>query len=82
MTIKELYEAGEIDIKETKDALYNIGFINSDGDEDETQFTAREILPEAVVEELALLFGDFCAENKFSDNDVLYVEYVGQDTED
>lgn len=48
---------------------YNIGFINSDGCEDETQFDDVE-----SVQELSELFSAFCGENGFRTNLVLYVE--------
>lgn len=42
---------------------YNIGFINSDGMEDETQFESVKTL-----KELSDLFRDFCKENGFKTN--------------
>lgn len=50
---------------------YNIGFINSDGMEDETQFESVKTL-----KELSDLFRDFCKENGFKTNTVTYVEAV------
>lgn len=50
---------------------YNIGFINSDGMEDETQFEGVKSL-----NELSDLFRDFCNENGFKRNTVTYVEAV------
>ncbi|MBM6826187.1 hypothetical protein [Mordavella massiliensis] len=44
------------------------GFINSDGFEDETEFDAFN------MEELKMLYRDFCRENGFRQNTVLYVE--------
>lgn len=81
MNIKQLYEDGEITIEETQNALYNIGFVNSDGEDDETQFTVNAESEKAAVEELIQLFRDFCVESGFNDSDVLYVEYVSQDIE-
>lgn len=49
---------------------YNIGFRNSDGDEDETQFHASDL------EELEELWSDFCKENSFWENSVAYVEHA------
>ena len=48
-----------------------IGFINSDGMEDETQFESVKTL-----KELSDLFRDFCKENGFKINTVTYVEAV------
>lgn len=47
---------------------YRIGFINSDGVEDETEFDVFN------MEELKMLYRDFCRENGFRQNTVLYVE--------
>lgn len=48
---------------------YNIGFINDNGADDETQFeNVRTLL------ELSDLFRDFCNENGFSTDAVLYIE--------
>ena len=47
---------------------YRIGFINSDGFEDETEFDAFNMA------ELKILYRDFCKENGFRQNTVLYVE--------
>lgn len=48
---------------------YNIGFINDDGAEDETQFENVRTL-----RELSDLFRDFCKENGFKTNTVRYLE--------
>lgn len=48
---------------------YNIGFINSDGLEDETQFDDVK-----SIKELAELFSCFCRENGFRKDTVTYVE--------
>lgn len=48
---------------------YNIGFINDEGREDETQFDGVK-----SIRELQELFSGFCKENNFPENTVLYVE--------
>lgn len=48
----------------------NIGFINGDGEEDETQFDIKAY----DTNELADLFKVFCKENKCSDRSVTYIE--------
>ena len=48
---------------------YNIGFINSDGSEDETQFDDVR-----SIKELEYLFFQFCKENGFRKNSVTYIE--------
>ena len=47
---------------------YRIGFINSDGFRDETEFDAFN------MEELKMLYRDIGRENGFRQNTVLYVE--------
>ena len=47
---------------------YRIGFINTDGQEDETEFDAYNIA------ELEELYRVFCKENGFRQNTVTYVE--------
>lgn len=46
---------------------YDIGFVNADGMEDETEFTVDD-LPD-----LENCFSTFCKENKVDENNVLYV---------
>lgn len=60
-------------MSETK-VMYNIGFINSDGREDETQFDVYE---DTAAEELESLFADFCKENHCDPGKRLYTEYAG-----
>lgn len=48
---------------------YNIGFINSDGSEDETQFDDVK-----SIKELEELFSGFCKENGFRKDTVRYIE--------
>ena len=47
---------------------YRIGFINMDGQEDETELDAYNMT------ELEELYRDFCKENGFRQNTVIYVE--------
>lgn len=67
---------------ETRNAMYDIGFLNSDGIEDETEFTVDCETIEEAVEELEKLFADFCEENGFQNNQVTYVFYAGQDEDE
>lgn len=48
---------------------YRIGFINADRLEDGTEFDAFNMA------ELRMLYRDFCKENGFRQNTVLYVEW-------
>ena len=47
---------------------YRIGFINSDGKEDETELDVCNLA------ELEEVYQDFCKENGFRQNTVIYVE--------
>ena len=47
---------------------YRIGFINTDGQDDETEFDAYN------MDDLETLFRDFYKENGFRQNTVTYVE--------
>lgn len=49
---------------------YRIGFINSDGVEDETEYSAFNL------NELMELYSCFCKENGFKQNTVTYVERI------
>ena len=61
------------------DAIYDIGFFNSEGNEDETQFDIHGTRSmRQTISELTELFADFCKENGFSTRKVLYVSYAGK----
>ena len=64
MTIRE---AGK-GIVTTGGGTYRIGFINTDGQEDETELDGFNRT------ELEELYRDFCKENGFRQNTVIYVE--------
>ena len=64
MTIRE---AGK-GIVTTGGGTYRIGFINMDGQEDETELDAYNMT------ELEELYRDFCKENGFRQNTVTYME--------
>lgn len=50
---------------------YDIGFINSDGMNDETEFFVDDL------EDLVALFSEFCRENGFAEDSVTYIKIVG-----
>ena len=50
---------------------YDIGFINSDGMNDETEFFVDNL------EDLVTLFSEFCRENGFTEDSVTYIGIVG-----
>lgn len=54
----------------TGGGVYRIGFINCDGAEDETELDAYNLA------ELEKIYSDFCKENDFKQNTVIYVERV------
>lgn len=64
MTIRE---AGK-EIVTTGGGTYRIGFINTDGQEDETELDGFNLT------ELEELYRGFCKENGFRQNTVTYVE--------
>ena len=50
---------------------YDIGFINSDGMNDETEFFVDDL------EDLVALFGEFCRENGLMGHSITHIEKVG-----
>lgn len=52
------------------DGTYRIGFVNNEGREDETELDAFNL------QELQEVYSEFCKENNFKQNTVLYVERV------
>ena len=67
MTIKEAIEGMNI----TNEYGYRIGFINADDQEDETELSADN------NEDLESIYEEFCEENGFSKNTVIYIDLVG-----
>ena len=57
--------------QEYGDGTYDIGFINSDGMNDETEFFVDDL------EDLVALFDEFCRENGFTEDSVTHIERVG-----
>lgn len=54
---------------------YNIGFINNEGKEDETQFDILVYKDHTeAIEELMSLFNDFCNENNIKERKITYIE--------
>ena len=58
MLLQEVGAVNRLPLKGEKMKITNIGFINEDGKEDETQFDTHD------EEELARLWWIFCKENK------------------
>lgn len=79
MTVREYLKKNgwnaDCDVTGCRRMSVDIGFINPDGKEDETQF---DIAAYDVIE-LATLFADFCKENKFALNTVTYVVIAAVD---
>lgn len=83
-TIKQIYKEKGIEVTFDPirdimtDAVYNIGFTNSDEMEDETQFDihgTRTI--KETLNELTDLFKQLCKENGYKTNKVQHITYVG-----
>ena len=55
----------------------DVDFINTEGSEDETQFTLSEYGTNAATEELNTLFADFCKDEHIKANTVTSVTIVG-----
>lgn len=81
MTVREFIKKNgwntECDTSEAGKMSVNIGFINPDGLDDETQFDIKAY----DVKELSTLFADFCKENKFALNTVTNIVIVAVDDE-
>lgn len=59
---------------------YNIGFINNEGKEDETQFDILAYKDHnEAIEELMSLFNDFCKENNIKERRITYIEIGEED---
>lgn len=54
----------------------DVGFVNSDGKDDETQFDVRNVFRKEGIEELSQLFSCFCKENGFQSNTVSSITIV------
>lgn len=78
MTIKQYFANGgkwevECDTSKPYRAMsVNIGFLHAKGKEDEVQFDIQAY----DVDELSRLFNEFCKENNFPTNTVMYVTVV------
>lgn len=85
MTIKQAWKKLQTEAplcNTPNNAMFDIDFINSDGYEDETQFTVDGSKSlEKCRNELDTLFKDFCKENGFDADSVLSITYVGRDPE-
>lgn len=68
MTIKEAMEGMNI----TNEYDYRIGFINADGQEDETELSADN------NEDLENTYEEFCEDNGFSKDTVINIDLVGR----
>ena len=82
MTVKQAFKKLETEgapISRTMcNAMYNIAFVNSEEQDDETQFDIHgEKSLEETAEELSSLFADFCKENGYNKNSVYSVCYAG-----
>lgn len=75
MTIKEAYKKLRAEIRGSIYAIvFDIDFTNSEGEVDETQFTASCF--KNAEKELSKLFSDFCKENGYKKDSVLSITWV------
>lgn len=84
MKIAEALESYLSDLREEKipgkRPMYNIHFVNSDGEADETQFTCE--CEETAKKELEDFFEEFCRENGFDSDSVIDIELLYDDYEE
>lgn len=76
MTIKKCNWQSEVngDLKRWNNV--NVNFINSNGQEDEVQFSIKGAGTKAGLNELSELFSEFCKENGFKTNTVTGITIV------
>lgn len=61
----------------------DVNFINSEGIDDEVEFDVCQVLTKSGINELSILFSDFCKENNFKNNTVTCITIVkSADTEE
>lgn len=78
MTVKEAQKDLRAITWPQKDVMYNIGFTNSEGREDETQFDIHGMRTlQETIEVLSSLFEDFCKENGFRSDSVCGIYLAG-----
>ena len=70
--IKKIGWNMEADYKNCRYMNVDVSFVNSDGRDDETQFSIKAY----DADELSRLFADFCKENGFKKNSVTCVTIV------
>ena len=79
MTIKECIKKHGLQMEVDELKRYqtvDVCFVNSDGQEDETEFNVRYMGTKQGEQELTNLFKEFCKENGFKTNTVLSVTVV------
>lgn len=74
--VKEKGWQTEIDGPLKRYQTVDIGFVNSDGNDDETQFSVNGAGTTQGVKELTELFAQFCKENNFATNTVTSITIV------
>lgn len=84
-TVKQAYkrlqsETNEPLFHDMTNAMFDIDFINNEGETDETQFTVSGSQKQ-MANELDELFREFCRENGFANNQVTSITFVGTDPE-
>lgn len=83
MTIRQIIESGKMEIcvpELRKHSCVNIGFVNKDGNEDETQLNiSNDLNSNEGVTELSKLFTSLCEELNAARNSVTYVRVIASE---
>lgn len=81
MKAKNIIEVAEKKVAYDDDYIsYNIGFVNDEGKDDETQFDIPAYKNQSeAIEELMSLFNDFCKENNIKERRITYIEIGEED---
>lgn len=78
MKVKEAMVELRKEVWPKYEPMFNIGFLSSEETEDEVQFDIHGLVGfQKANRELEELFYEFCKENGFQDNSVLYITHAG-----
>lgn len=78
MKVKEAMEELRNEVWPKYEPMFNIGFLSSEETEDEVQFDIHGTVGYRMAcRELEELFHEFCKENGFQDNSVVYITHAG-----
>ena len=78
MTVKEAMMELRKEVWPKYEPMFNIGFLSSEDSENETQFDIHGLVGfRKASKELEELFHEFCKENGYQYNSVVYITYAG-----